>query len=209
MRNLDKCKAEIFRLGEKKIKERRKRRIRTISMCVPLCLCLVVCGMWLHYLQLPTANAPLYDIDEPTCGALPEHGDTENYDEILGNAQPVKYAQVDIKGLHGSSFNYSVKDSDKANYIASIVNGFYDTADGSTGGTDNPLYSNGSLDFALPDAPSDEISYPFLISFITENGIKTEYTLSGRILKNNSTGKRVVLTNKQIDKLFSNLIGGD
>ena len=209
MRNLEDCRAEIFRLGEKKIKERRRRRIRTISVCVPLCLCLVVCGVWLNYLKPPVLNAPLYDSNASTSGVFPDYGNTDNFEQILGDSQFVKYTQVDIKGLNGSSFNYSVKDSDKANLIASIVSGFYDTADGSTGGTDKPLYSNGSPNFALPGAPSSENTDSFVISFITENGIKTEYTLSGRTLKNNSTGERVVLTNEQIDKLFSDLIGGN
>jgi len=209
MRNLEECRAEIFRLGEKKIKERRKRRIRTISVCVPLCLCLVACGIWLNYLEPPVANTPLYDNNEQTSGVISDYGDIENFEQILGNTQLVNYIQVDIKGLKGSSFNYSVKDSEKANHIASIVSGFYDTADGSTGGTDKPLYSNGSPNFALPEAPSSENTDSFVISFMTENGIKTEYTLTGRTLKNNSTGERVVLTNEQIDELFSNLIGGN
>lgn len=42
MRNLDECKTEIFRLSEKRITEKRKKRRRVISLCVPVCILLTV-----------------------------------------------------------------------------------------------------------------------------------------------------------------------
>jgi hypothetical protein len=42
MRDLETCKAEIFRRSENRIKERARQRRRALTLCVPLVLCLVV-----------------------------------------------------------------------------------------------------------------------------------------------------------------------
>ena len=44
MRNLDECQAEVFRRSEKRIKARKQNRKRIMIACVPLVLCIVVCG---------------------------------------------------------------------------------------------------------------------------------------------------------------------
>lgn len=42
MRELNECKAEVFRRSEKRIIERRKTRNRVLALCIPLCLMLTV-----------------------------------------------------------------------------------------------------------------------------------------------------------------------
>lgn len=42
MRNLNECRAEVFRRSENRIKERKKRRNRMLACCIPLVLCVTV-----------------------------------------------------------------------------------------------------------------------------------------------------------------------
>ena len=42
MRDLETCKAEIFRRSENRIKERARQHRRALTLCVPLVLCLVI-----------------------------------------------------------------------------------------------------------------------------------------------------------------------
>lgn len=42
MRDLEQCRAEVFRRSEEKIQERTRMRRRVMTMCVPLALCLVI-----------------------------------------------------------------------------------------------------------------------------------------------------------------------
>ena len=42
MRDLEQCRAEVFRRSENRIKERTRMRRRAVTMCVPLVLCLVI-----------------------------------------------------------------------------------------------------------------------------------------------------------------------
>ncbi|MBQ2062552.1 MAG: hypothetical protein II458_07735 [Oscillospiraceae bacterium] len=42
MRDLEQCRAEVFRRSEEKIKERARMRRRALTLCVPLALCLMI-----------------------------------------------------------------------------------------------------------------------------------------------------------------------
>lgn len=53
MRNLEDCKAEVFRRSEERIKERKKARKRVLACCIPLCLLLVAGGLYLRPLMEP------------------------------------------------------------------------------------------------------------------------------------------------------------
>ena len=53
MRNLEDCKAEIFRRSEERIKERKRARKRVLACCIPLCLLLVAGGLYLRPLLEP------------------------------------------------------------------------------------------------------------------------------------------------------------
>lgn len=43
LRDLDECKAEVFRRSQKRIEKRRTLRNRALMLCVPLCLAVVMC----------------------------------------------------------------------------------------------------------------------------------------------------------------------
>ncbi len=42
MRDLEQCRAEVFRRSEEKIRENKRMRRRALTLCVPLALCLVI-----------------------------------------------------------------------------------------------------------------------------------------------------------------------
>ena len=53
MRNLEDCKAEVFRRSEERIKERKRKRNRVLVGCIPLCLLLVAGGLYIRPLLEP------------------------------------------------------------------------------------------------------------------------------------------------------------
>lgn len=53
MRNLEDCKAEVFRRSEERIKERKRTRNRVMACCIPLCVLLVAGGLYLRPLLEP------------------------------------------------------------------------------------------------------------------------------------------------------------
>ena len=69
MRELNECKAEVFRRSDNRIKERRRSRNRILALCVPLCLVLTIFSV----MMLP--------------GMLPAGMDkAPEADDLLGNA---------------------------------------------------------------------------------------------------------------------------
>ena len=79
MRNLEDCKAEVFRRSEERIKERKRKRNRVLACCIPLCLLLVAGGMYIRPLLEP--------VDE----SMKWGGTNQMPDRVLG-------------GLDGTSF---------------------------------------------------------------------------------------------------------
>ncbi len=53
MRNLEDCKAEVFRRSKERIKERKRTRNRVLVCCIPLCLLLVAGGLYIRPLLEP------------------------------------------------------------------------------------------------------------------------------------------------------------
>lgn len=189
MRNLDECKAEILRLGNKKIKERKKRRIGVLSVCVPLCLCVVVASVTILPSMFSTnSDAPVYGV---CAGGMC----LESAESTEGN-----YTQVSIKGFGGISLYQQVDEPIRTIYAANLINEFYtENSDGSTGGTlnENQLSQDGQ-----PEFNENEPLEGYLISFTMEDGLKIEYTLSGYTLTNKSSGKSVIITIEQKNQLL-------
>ena len=53
MRELNECKAEVFRRSDNRIKERRRNRNRILAMCIPLCLVLTIFSVMMLPGMLP------------------------------------------------------------------------------------------------------------------------------------------------------------
>ena len=79
MRNLEDCKAEVFRRSEERIKERKRKRNRVLTCCIPLCMLLVAGGFYIRPLLKPV-------------------------DESLKSGDTSKVSDREVGGLDGISF---------------------------------------------------------------------------------------------------------
>ncbi|MBQ3028540.1 MAG: hypothetical protein IJD26_05620 [Lachnospiraceae bacterium] len=61
MRNLEDCRAEVFRRSEERIKERKRNRNRALACCIPLCLLFVAGGLYLRPFLLPVDDFLKYE----------------------------------------------------------------------------------------------------------------------------------------------------
>jgi hypothetical protein len=104
MRNLDECRAEVFRRSEARIKARKRRRNAILTACVPVALCVAL--LWL--VKQPgvaneTTGAVAECVTEPAMGAMGVDGERiplapQNYDTVLGNAE-TDFPGVEIRIL--------------------------------------------------------------------------------------------------------------
>ena len=56
MRELNECKAEVFRRSDNRIKERRRKFNRVLALCVPLCLILTIFSVTILPAMMPAGN---------------------------------------------------------------------------------------------------------------------------------------------------------
>ncbi len=76
MRNIEDCKAEVFRRSEERIMERKRTRNRVLACCIPLCLLLVAGGIYIRPLFEPVDESSKFggtnQIPDRELGGLPE-----------------------------------------------------------------------------------------------------------------------------------------
>ncbi len=82
MRNLEDCKAEVFRRSEERIKERKRKRNCVLACCIPLCLLLVAGGLYIRPLLEP--------VDE----SMKSGGTNQIPDRVLGGLESVLYGDA-------------------------------------------------------------------------------------------------------------------
>jgi len=63
MRELNECKAEVFRRSDNRIKERRRNRNRILAMCIPLCLVLTIFSVMMLPGMLPAGMDKAPEVD--------------------------------------------------------------------------------------------------------------------------------------------------
>ena len=56
MRELNECKAEVFRRSDNRIKERRRKINRVLALCVPLCLILTIFSVTILPVMMPAGS---------------------------------------------------------------------------------------------------------------------------------------------------------
>ena len=107
MRDLETCKAEIFRRSEEKIRARTRMRRRVLTMCLPLVLCIVLgVAAWPALTGSVVKNAPDEDVknggpgyagemtqEDHALEAPMELEDASAAAELLRNLGPVDYSE--------------------------------------------------------------------------------------------------------------------
>ena len=162
MRNLEECRAEIFRLGEEKIKQRRKKRLRIVAACVPLCLCVVACAG-----LLITGRFPFTGPDIP----------------MYADVATDKFVELEIRsGAQGDAFYKRVTDADDVSCMLDTVVDCYNkgfTVNFSVSEDVDKGHNNGVLcdtPPSLSDIPDQTGRY--FITFKTADGREATYILS-------------------------------
>ena len=77
MRTHEERMAEIYRRSDVLIQERKKRRKRILTLCVPLVLCLVILGAWLSQKGAVTESIPMEEIGTIQETMVPEMVETD------------------------------------------------------------------------------------------------------------------------------------
>ena len=193
MRDLNECTAEVFRRSEQRIKERGRKRVRVLAVCIPLCLIVVVWSV----VGLPAMT--------PEGGAL---GSDRTYGEAAGNAPgsfacPYTVAEIQETGPSPAAHGGKVTDPLAVAELFRTVQSLFEEADSNGIGLNQLPEEEASKNGDLTDAP--DRSGEYTVIFTAEDGSRAVYRLSGHRLLNVNTDEAIFLSDFQTAGLLAAL----
>ena len=190
MRNFEERKAEVFRRSEKRIKERKQRRNHILMACIPLVLCITLLGAFLF----PGATP-----EDPSFNGSAGGGLTEEKFESL--SCPI--AKITVTG---GNFSQTYKEVEDLLLILDQLYSYGSRGSETNGTTDDGIASEGEDRKENADDVSgsvaDSANNAYTITLITHEGVKTEYQLVGKTLKNLTTKQTYNLSQTQVNELY-------
>ncbi len=119
MRNLEDCKAEVFRRSEERIKERKRTRNRVLTCCIPLCLLLVAGGLYIRPLLEP--------VDERMAGTAEDAGVSDRELGGLSSGTTVAFTSVTITNqTENEAVSRSVADAKEVEELRGFLAMYFD-----------------------------------------------------------------------------------
>ncbi len=182
MRELNECRAEIFRRSEKRIRERRKNRTRLLTICVSFFICMTIgCTIDFSMMRSNGKSLPF------------------EYDTYTGSTKEI-YTQIEIRSdVNDVQMVRKITEADNIFavyvYIDQIFWSDRSSADSAVGGYD---LMDGCDGLVTQGTGSFEI---FTITFSNKEDEVLFFTLNGNLLKLKNTGDIVILTDEELSEL--------
>ncbi|MBQ9838474.1 MAG: hypothetical protein IJO56_03115 [Oscillospiraceae bacterium] len=190
MRNFEERKAEVFRRSEKRIKERKARRNHILMACIPLVLCITLLGAFLF----PGATPEDPNFNGPAGGGLTE-------DRFESLSCPI--AKITVTG---GDFSRTYKDVEDLLLISDQLYSYGSRGDETNGTSNNGIAAEGEDRKENADDIygniTDHSNVAYTITLVTHEGVKTEYRLVGKTLKNLTTKQTYNLSQTQVNELY-------
>lgn len=189
MRELNECRAEIFRRSEKRIRDRKRRRALVTAVCIPLCLMLTVLPF-----VLPPSMSP-----------NSEDGAAEGTDEMTEiNVQEsfvCTYIRADIhyEGVLPEDKTFTDR-AEVTRLFCAVHMLFPGESGGDTVVDKEETAEDAAADNGILTESSAKHS-DFVITFTDAEDNQTVYILRGNRLVNEDTDETVILTDDGLTEL--------
>lgn len=198
MRSFEERKEEIFLRSEKRIKQKKKNRIRVLSIVLPLCICAVGLTVFLNP-------------DEKSADDVNKYANYESY--VTNDIETeINYSVVNVITDDEAVKNYTADtDAERVFDISNTLNSYfgYDTqAEVDTGESSTQSYSYATttpLENETSTKGNGAKADGYEIETVDSNGIRVVFTLKENCLTNSNTGESVALTKTELLKLLRQL----
>ena len=192
MKEISEYTAEVFRRSESRIKARKQRRNRILITCIPVALCLTICGTVLLPGIAPRgAGDPKKSVDAMDGMGNSEHSSiSSSVSKITVSAEGVSNTCTDTEKIMIllDRLQFPVLEPPESN------------AASAEGDLDNGKDLKDHVDKS--DAFSDSSMTVYTITVYFHEGDITKYQLSGNALKNLTANETHTLSPKQADELL-------
>lgn len=197
MRELNDCTAEVFRRGEKRIKERRRNRNRVLALCIPICLIITV---W------PAMNLSAMVLAGETSDMAQA---AENIVGDVNGSLACPYVSVEIQdaGLFPEEHSGRVTDTAAVAEMFQAIHSLFAEIDGEgqdvNGNLPSSEISPAEVDNANYDLTESTSNWKgYTIIFTTEDGSQAVYYLSGNTLVDVNANETIFLSDAQVAGLL-------
>ena len=215
MRDLKEYKEDIFRRGEHKIQERKKRNARFLACGASLGLCLILCGIFLIPRKAETSSGEQNDASQQTPSVSVVFSDTQgslkevergNATQIYASIQSVFSENAEI-GKNDDVTSETSPSQSASDSVTQLPQDGFDTVvdeDNFSNGGDK-YNGNGSHGNGIVNGigPSNGTVAEYRITLTDAQGIETAYRLQGNTLTEEPSGKKVLLSKAQLDELLA------
>lgn len=185
MRELNECKAEVFRRSEKRIKDRRRKNKRVLAFCIPLCFVLLV---WSAMSISPVETEDSFDAA----------ADEEEQILFDNTGEKVEYLYAELEIRKSDAATEKITDASEVARIFETVNGCFAAGED----IDNLMTETQPLpDMDCSNETDGDVLTEISIAFLNAEGTETVYLLKGNRLVNVRTNESAVLSEKQLSEL--------
>lgn len=192
MRNLDECRAEVFRRSEARIRARKRRNIAILTVCVPVVLCMALVlavGLPGRAGDAAVDHGRVECVTEPAMGAMPVDS---NFSLSLS------VVRVEVKGM---GLDLTLTEPEKVEQIAKQLDAWKYTTYGIALPPPEGTDQNGEEDEPVDDIVVMGFGEGITITLVMDQGEGKAYTLLGDCLTEEDTGRTCVLTQSQRERL--------
>ena len=188
MRDLQECKAEVFRRSEKRIKEKKRHRRYALAVCVPVLLCVAVLSVYYYPEMKPT------DINAEAVTTNPVN---EMYTTMEGSHTAIELfaGSVSISG-NGISLSYTSEETVEG--IAQMLDQILLDAEKSDEDTLKDFATSESVSSGVNQS-GKEREYKILVK--RGDDTVAEYLLMGPVLRNQTTQEQIRMSGDALTEL--------
>ncbi len=184
MRELNECKAEVYRRSEERIKERRRKRNRVFACGTPICLGIAV---W----AVMTLPQMVFD------GKISIGSDDAAEVEIIDISDT--FVQVEIQsGDQSVEYYEKIAKTDTVLDIYAAISEIFTTSDNNSNMENKELWESENIADASAAATEKEI---YTITFAKKSGLETVFILESNALLDVDNNNTIYLSLEQLDEL--------
>ena len=198
MRELNECKAEVFRRSDNRIKKRRRSVNRVLTFCIPLCLVLTIFSVVMIPGMLPvgTDNAENESIGFVSDGTADEDG-ADGAVGSLDDSKTHNYVSVTVKdGSYSNKFTES-------STVNVVFHNIYEILEANGGYRDITDESGTGTGDNIEDATDANAKVGCIIITLTSvDGTERVFLLDDLTLYDQAFKKEITLTTAQCNDLL-------
>ena len=199
MRNLEDCRAEVFRRSKERIKERKRKRNLVLACCIPMCLFLIAGGFYIRPLLEPMDECA----QAGGTNRIPDGGVVVGgYDYTL-LSKNMKYTSVEITDRTGvTEVSRKITDEMTVESLCGFMRTYFDTPTGKESTLDGKDSINDELELKYR---SEEKKADYELVFRSAEGETSTFRLYETTLYHVENNSVVILSGAQVTDLLSQL----